>query len=74
MDWAESLWDELRRCSMGGVYVNFLGEEGVDRIIAAYGEEKYARLARLKEKYDPANVFHLNQNIAPSGTSAAWRK
>ena len=68
MDWAESLWDELRRCSTGGVYVNFLGVEGVDRTIAAYGEEKYACLARLKDKYDPANVFHLNQNIAPRGT------
>lgn len=49
----------------GGVYVNFLGEEGPERVKAAYGEEKYSRLVELKKKYDPTNFFHYNQIIKP---------
>ena len=53
--------------STGGVYVNFIsGDEGQDRIRAAYGEEMYDRLAGIKAEWDPENVFHLNQNIEPS--------
>ena len=47
------------------VYVNFLMEEGEDRIRQAYGAEKYDRLKALKRKYDPTNFFRLNQNIPP---------
>jgi hypothetical protein len=45
-----------------GVYVNSLGEEGEDRVRAAYGQN-YDRLVELKRKYDPTNFFRLNQNI-----------
>jgi FAD/FMN-containing dehydrogenase len=52
--------------SAKGVYVNNLGLEGEGRVRAAYGPLKYARLQALKDRYDPDNVFHLNQNIRPS--------
>ncbi len=48
-----------------GAYVNFLADEGEDRIRSAYGASTYDRLKDLKRKYDPDNLFHLNQNIAP---------
>jgi FAD/FMN-containing dehydrogenase len=52
--------------SMGGAYVNFMGgDEGQDRVRSGYGEN-YERLAEVKQKYDPDNVFHVNQNIQPT--------
>jgi hypothetical protein len=56
----------MRPFSQGGVYVNFLGvgDAGEDRVRAAYGPN-FSRLALVKATYDPANLFHLNQNIAP---------
>jgi hypothetical protein len=65
MQWTRDFEAAMRPHSTGGVYVNFLGEEGADRVKAAYGPAKYARLAALKSKYDPANFFRLNQNIEP---------
>jgi len=50
----------------GGVYLNFEQDEGEGHVRAGYGEEKYARLVALKDKYDPENRFRINQNIAPS--------
>ena len=63
--WARDLWDEMRPFSTGGVYANNLGEEGTDRVQAAYGEN-FPRLVALKNKYDPTNFFRLNQNIKPA--------
>jgi FAD/FMN-containing dehydrogenase len=64
--WVKNFFSEMQQYShRGGVYVNFLGEEGPDRVRAAYGEQKYKRLVELKRKYDPTNFFHLNQNIRP---------
>ena len=63
--WTRELWEALRPFSTGRVYINFLGEEGQDRVRAAYGEAKYERLQALKRKYDPTNFFRLNQNIRP---------
>ena len=63
--WTRSFFEALEPYQ-AGVYVNFLGDEGQDRIRAAYGEDKYLRLVDLKDDWDPDNVFRLNQNIAPS--------
>src|SRR5262245_11449548 len=64
--WVRELWEALQPFSSGGVYVNYLGEEGTDRVRAAYGPAKYARLVALKNRYDPTNFFRLNQNIKPT--------
>jgi FAD/FMN-containing dehydrogenase len=63
--WARSFWERVGRFATGRLYVNFLGEEGPDRVRAAYGATKYDRLRALKGTYDPTNFFRLNQNIAP---------
>ena len=63
--WARDFFDALQTHATGRVYVNFLGDEGQDRVRAAYGERNYERLARLKQAHDPTNVFRLNQNIQP---------
>jgi FAD/FMN-containing dehydrogenase len=63
-EWARSYWSALAPFHTS-VYVNFLMEEGEDRIRQAYGAEKLNRLKALKRKYDPTNFFRLNQNIAP---------
>ncbi|MGH2428656.1 MAG: FAD-binding oxidoreductase [Candidatus Limnocylindria bacterium] len=75
--WADPAEDEERMASArafgaalepfaSGVYVNALFDEGEDGVRRAYGDAKLARLAALKRRYDPENVFHLNQNIAPA--------
>ena len=69
--WARGFWEAMQPFSTGGVYVNYLGQEvdeGAERVKAAYGPEKYARLQALKNTYDPTNLFRLNQNIRPTTT------
>ena len=63
--WTEALWREIRHEGIG-VYANFLEREGADRVRDAYPPATYARLAAAKATYDPRNLFHLNQNIAPA--------
>jgi hypothetical protein len=62
--WARDYWTALQPWHQS-VYVNFLMEEGEERVKHAYGAAKYERLKQLKRKYDPTNLFHLNQNIRP---------
>ena len=67
--WARAYWEELHPTSAGGAYVNFMMEEGSDRVKASY-RGNYERLSRIKDRYDPQNVFHINQNIVPAGGAA----
>jgi FAD/FMN-containing dehydrogenase len=62
--WTKDYWSQLHPTSAGGAYVNFLMDEGQERVRAAY-RGNYARLAEIKHRYDPDNAFHLNQNIFP---------
>ncbi|EMY35895.1 oxidoreductase [Arthrobacter crystallopoietes BAB-32] len=63
--WAKAYWQELHPTSAGGAYVNFMMDEGPDRVKASY-LGNFDRLARVKAQYDPDNVFHVNQNIPPA--------
>ena len=63
--WTKEYWEALHPTSAGGAYVNFMMDEGQDRIKAAY-RDNYARLAQVKRRYDPHNLFHINQNITSS--------
>jgi len=64
--WCVDYWEDMHPYSMGGSYVNFMGEgEGEERVRATYGDH-YDRLARVKRTYDPHNLFHANQNISPA--------
>jgi len=68
-EWVRRYWEALHPYSAGGAYVNFLmdeKDEGPDRIEASY-RDNYGRLAALKKKYDPTNLFRVNQNIKPAG-------
>jgi FAD/FMN-containing dehydrogenase len=60
--WTKDYWEALHPTSAGGAYVNFLMDEGQDRVKASY-LDNYARLAQVKRRYDPHNLFHINQNI-----------
>jgi len=64
--WASAAYEAMRPFGTSGVYVNNLGDEGEDRVKAAYGAN-YRRLAALKRKFDPANLFRANQNVRPDG-------
>jgi hypothetical protein len=66
-DWTVGYWDATHPYSAGGAYVNFMMDEGQDRVHDTY-RDNYDRLARIKTRYDPDNVFHVNQNIHPATT------
>ena len=63
--WAKDYWEELHPTSAGGAYINFMMDEGQDRVRASY-RRNYDRLAQIKDRYDPGNTFHINQNIQPA--------
>ncbi|MGN6131871.1 MAG: FAD-binding oxidoreductase [Nocardioidaceae bacterium] len=62
--WAKDYWTDLHPTSAGSAYVNFMMQEGDERIRASY-QDNYPRLQAVKRRYDPENVFHVNQNIRP---------
>ncbi len=64
--WARNIRADLKPWASGAVYLNFIGDEGKDRVVAGFGQENYARLTKVKAQYDPDNVFHLNHNIKPA--------
>jgi FAD/FMN-containing dehydrogenase len=66
-DWCVGYWDATHPYSAGGAYVNFMMEEGQERVRATY-RDNYDRLARVKAQYDPENVFRVNQNIHPAAS------
>lgn len=65
VSWAKSYFDALHPHSAGGAYVNFMMDEGPERVRATY-RDNYARLGTIKKTYDPTNFFRVNQNIAPA--------
>jgi FAD/FMN-containing dehydrogenase len=68
VEWARSTWRDMRRFSTGGTYVNFLTEEETgERLAAAWGKN-LARLAEIKARWDPTNLFRTNKNVAPAAT------
>lgn len=73
INWARRYWEALHPYSAGGAYINFMMDEGEDRVKATYGEN-YERLVAVKTRYDPNNLFRVNQNIRPQTSSAAKRR
>ena len=69
--WARGTIRDMRPWSTGAVYLNFIGNEGRDRVVAGVGADNHRRLAEVKARYDPDNVFHLNQNIEPAAPATA---
>jgi FAD/FMN-containing dehydrogenase len=63
--WTRALHESVAPHAMERAYVNFIGDEGAERVARAYGAEKFEKLVALKKKYDPQNLFRLNQNIPP---------
>ena len=74
IDWARTAWNDMKSFSTGGTYINFLTEdEGPERIEAALGKS-LKRLAEVKARWDPENVFRTNRNITPKGEIAAMAR
>jgi FAD/FMN-containing dehydrogenase len=67
--WCKNYFDAVHPHSAGGAYVNFMMEEGHDRIRASF-RDNYERLAAIKSQYDPMNLFRVNQNIRPAVAAA----
>ncbi len=67
--WARDTREALSVYGPDAMYVNFTGDAGADKVRASYPPETYARLVAVKDRFDPTNLFRLNQNIPPSGTN-----
>ncbi len=69
ISWARGVCEDMKPHAIGSTYPNFIGDEGTARVVSAYGEENYRRLAEVKAEYDPDNVFHLHHPIRPLATA-----
>src|SRR5205823_3976195 len=67
--WVRGWGGMIEPYKLAGIPLTFSADAGDERVRATYGDEKYARLVALKDKYDPDNLFRLNQNIKPSGAA-----
>ncbi|MFH8759322.1 FAD-binding oxidoreductase [Streptomyces atroolivaceus] len=65
-EWVRRVRASVMPWAGGAVYLNFIGREGQERVVAGFGERAYERLSRVKARYDPDNVFHLNHNVKPA--------
>jgi hypothetical protein len=70
VSWAKNYWEAVHPYSVGGSYINFMMEEGDDRVKATYGDN-YQQLVKVKDTYDPGNLFRVNQNIRPTKGQSA---
>jgi FAD/FMN-containing dehydrogenase len=66
IEWCQGVFDAMAPYSTGGVYINFVEDEGEDRVRAGYADDIWRKLVAAKDRWDPDNVFHLNANIPPS--------
>jgi FAD/FMN-containing dehydrogenase len=66
IEYTRGLAGAMKPWSTGAVYLNFIGDEGLGRVEAGFGAEKFARLQQIKAQWDPDNLFHHNQNIPPA--------
>ncbi|MER6358216.1 FAD-binding oxidoreductase [Streptomyces sp. NPDC001634] len=66
LQWVRDVRADVRPWRTGAVYLNFIGDEGRDRVVAGLGSENFNRLARVKRQYDPDNVFRYNHNVPPA--------
>ncbi|MGW0790893.1 FAD-binding oxidoreductase [Streptomyces sp. NPDC002911] len=64
--WVREVRSAMMPWANGAVYLNFIGREGQERVVAGFGERAYERLSRVKARYDPDNLFHLNHNVKPA--------
>lgn len=64
--WARATCSDFAPWATGDVYLNFVGDEGQDRVVAGFGEDNYRRMAAVKAQFDPDNVFRLGHNVTPA--------
>ena len=70
IDWARGIFEAAKPHAAGTAYINFMPDDEGDRVEAAYGGN-YRRLAEVKQKYDPRNLFRMNQNVRPKAARQA---
>jgi FAD/FMN-containing dehydrogenase len=69
--WTRDVRADVHPWATGAVYLNFIGDEGTERVVAGLGQDNYDRLATIKADFDPDNVFHLNHNVVPMPSEPA---